>query len=112
MEQPVQLVRRNCTAEEVSLSFVAIVIPKKLEIFSRFNSLSNNPEIKAPSQADECFHCGRSTWKGGDLTDKRPVDLDGVEGKFPHAAQAGVARAEIIDGHMHALIPERLEDGN
>jgi hypothetical protein len=80
LEQLGQLIRRNGLAEKVPLGFVTIVLPQKLQIFRRFNSLSNDPQVKAPSHVDECFDGSRSTGNGGDLADKRPVDLEGIEG--------------------------------
>ena len=55
LEQLGQLIGRNGSTEKVSLRFVTIVFPQKLQIFSRFNSLSNHAEVKAPSHVDECF---------------------------------------------------------
>ena len=75
-----QLIGRNGPAEKVPLGFVTFVCPQKLQIFSRFNTMSNDPEVKAPSYVDECFDGGFSTGNGGDLADERPVDLEGVEG--------------------------------
>jgi hypothetical protein len=56
------------------------VCPQKLQIFRGFNPLSNDPEAKAPSHFDECFDGGRSTGNGGDLADKRPIDLESIDG--------------------------------
>ena len=75
LEELGQPIRRNGLAEKVSLGFVTIVFPQKLQIFSRFNSLSNDAEVKAAAHVDECSDGGRSTGNGGDLADNRPVDL-------------------------------------
>ena len=79
-EQLGQLIRWNGATEEVSLGFIAIVCPQILQIFGRFNSLSNDPEIEASTHVYEFSDSGRSTRNGSDLADKRPVDLEGIEG--------------------------------
>ena len=79
-EQPGQLIRRNRPAEKVPLGFVTFVRPQKLQIVSCFNPLSNDPEMKAPSHFDECPDGGRSTGNRSDLTDERPLDLNGIDG--------------------------------
>ena len=96
-EQPGQLIRRDGQTEKVPLGFITIVCPQKLQIFSCFNPLSNDPEVKASTHVYECSDGGRSIGNGGDLADERPVDLEGIERQFLYAAQAGVTRAEIID---------------
>ena len=45
--------------------------PQKLQIFSRFNSLSVNAEMEAPTHIYECFDGGSSTGSGGDLSKRR-----------------------------------------
>ena len=79
-EQLGQLIWRNGPTKKVPLSFVTVVCPQKLEIFNRFNPLSDDPEVKASSHVDERFDGSRSAGNRGDLADERPVDLDGFEG--------------------------------
>ena len=79
-EQLGQLIWRNGPTKKVPLSFVTVVCPQKLEIFDRFNPLSNDPEVKASSHVDERFDGSRSTGNGGDLAEERPVDLEGIDG--------------------------------
>ena len=49
-----------------------------------------------------------SSASGGDLTDERLVDFQGIDRKLSQIAQAGVSRAEVIDCHLHPSFPQGL----
>ena len=80
LEQLGQLIWRYRPTKKVPLGFVTIVCPQKLQIFSRFNPLSNDLEVTAPAHVDECFEGGCSTGNGGDLAEERPIDLESIDG--------------------------------
>ena len=47
----------------------------------------------------------------GDLADKGLVDLEGIDGKFPQIAEAGIAGAKIVDRDLNIPGPQGVEDG-
>jgi hypothetical protein len=48
-----QLIWRNGRAEKVSLSFITIMCPQKLQILGGFDSLGHDPQVKSPTYVDE-----------------------------------------------------------
>ena len=45
-----------------------------------------------------------------EIPDERAVELEGTDGKVGQIAQAGVARAEVIERKPDALVPQLLHD--
>src|ERR1700730_12539963 len=81
-------------AEIVSLGLVTMVSLKEGRLFLRFHALGNDAQLQASAHADDGGHDGGLVGGGGDLTDERLVDLEGIDGKLSKIAQAGVTRAE------------------
>src|SRR5580658_4923101 len=102
LEQIGELFGRHWSAEIVSLPLVAKVSLKKFQLLLRFHTLRNDPQLKASAHADYRRHDGGLVGSSGDLTDKRLINLQGIDREFPQITQAGVTRAEIIDGNRHA----------
>jgi hypothetical protein len=94
-EQACELLGRHRRAEKVPLRFVTLVSLKKHQLFLSFHALSNDPQLQASAHADHRRHDGRLAGGGGDLTDERLVDLEGIDGKPSKVAQTRVTRAEV-----------------
>jgi hypothetical protein len=60
---------------------------KKRQLFLRFYALGNDPQLQASAHTDDCGHNGRIVGSGGDLTDKRLVDLQGIDRELPQIAK-------------------------
>src|ERR1700674_156897 len=107
-EQLGELVRKYGAAEIVSLNFVTVVSLKKRQLFLRFDTLGDDPQLEASSHADHRGHDGGLVGSGGDLADERLVDLEGVDRKLSQIAQAGVARPEVVDRQLHPFRSQRV----
>src|ERR1700691_553104 len=106
-----QLLAKHSAAEIVSLRLVTLVSREKRQLFFRFHALSNHRKLKASAEPDHCLHDDDFVGHGGDLTDERLVDLEGINGKLPEIAQAGVPRAEVIDRNLHPSLSQCRENG-
>ena len=84
---------------------------KECQLFMCFHALGNDPQVQTSAHADHRGHDGRLVRSGGDLTDERLVDLEGIDREPPQIAQAGVTRAEIIDRQLHPSRSQCFEDG-
>src|SRR5665213_554360 len=111
LTKPGELVGWDWPAEIESLRLVTMVRLQKCQICSRLNALGNDAQVKASANVDDCVHDGRLAVVGIDPTNERPVDFEGIERELLKIAQAGVARAEVIDRHPYPSIPQNLEDG-
>src|SRR5450755_4290205 len=109
-EQLGELLGKHWPADIVSLRLVTSVSLEKCQLFLCFHALSNHPKLKASAQPDHCLHDDDFVGYGGDLTDERLVDLEGINGKLPEIAQAGVPRAEVIDRNLHASVSQCREN--
>jgi len=56
-----------------------MVGPKKLKIFSSFNTLGNDPQVQVLAHLDNCAHFGRLVGITGDSANEPSVDLKGIE---------------------------------
>src|SRR4029077_4875807 len=59
LEQLGELLGNYRTAEIVPLGLVTMVSPKKFQLFLRFHTLCNDPQLQAPAHANDCGHDGR-----------------------------------------------------
>jgi hypothetical protein len=75
-------------AEQVPLPLVTLASLKKCELLRGFNTLCNQPQIKTPAYVDNCTHDARLIGRGGELTDKRLVNLEDVKRKLSKITQA------------------------
>lgn len=81
-----------------------IVTPKgfeRVQLSVRFHSFSHNSEVHRPRQFNDCPNdlpafCARS-----EVSDKRAVDLQRVEGQPVKRAQGRITCAEIVDLKPH-----------
>ena len=83
---------------------------RKCHFLQRFHALRDDPQLEAPGHADHRGHNGRIV-AAADLTDEQLIDLEGIDWKLEQIAQAGVARAEVIDRHLYPSFPHGLEGG-
>jgi hypothetical protein len=90
-----ELLGKHWPAEVISVRFVALVPLEEFQLLLRFHSLGNHAQFQASAHAN---HCGP----------KRLVDLQCIDRELSKIAQAGIARAEIIDGHAHAAGSQRF----
>jgi hypothetical protein len=103
-----ELLGKHWPAEVISLRFVALVPLEEFQLLLRFHSLGNHAQFQASANANHCGHDGGIVGSGGDLADKRLIDLQCIDRELSKIAQAGIARAEIIDGHAHAAGSQRF----
>jgi hypothetical protein len=104
-----ELMRENGLAEIISLSFVTLVSPKKRQLFLRLHALGDDPQFHASAQTYDGTHNGRIVGSRCDLTDKRLVDLQGIDWELTQIAQAGVTGTEIIDCNLYPSSSEFSE---
>src|SRR6202040_709418 len=76
-----------------------------------FYALSDDPQLQAASHADHRGHDGSLRRSGGDATDERLVDLEGVNRKLLQIAQAGITRAEVIDRDSYSFRSKCSQNG-
>ena len=106
-----ELVGGDGLAEIEPLRLVTMFRLQKCQISSRLNTLGNDAQVKASANVDDCVHDGRPAGVGIDPTNERPVDFESIERELLKIAQAGVARAEVIDRHPNPSFPQNMEDG-
>jgi hypothetical protein len=97
-------------AEIVALSLVAILNLQQCRFLLSFYTLSNNLQLKASTDIDDCPYDIEPVRSVGHLTDEGLVNFEGVEWKFMKVAQAGVARAEVVEGYCYSSRAEALKD--
>src|ERR1700731_4555316 len=110
-EQAGELFGKHRPAEIVTLRLVTLVSLKKHELFLRFHALGDDPQLEASAHADHRGHDGRLVGGGGNLTDKRLVDFEGIDRKLSEVTQTRVTRAEVVDRELHPSRSQCLEDG-
>src|ERR1700722_206388 len=96
-EQLCELAGWHRAAEIVSLRLITLVSLKECQLFQRFDAFRHHSQIKASAHTDNRGHDRCLVGNGGELADERLVDLESIDGKFSEIAQAGIARAKVID---------------
>ena len=75
---------------------------KELELFTRFHSLRNYPQLLALANVDHGIDNVRITRVGSDLLHKRLIELQRVDRETPKICKAGITRAKVVDRQPHA----------
>src|ERR1700719_61547 len=89
-------------AEEVALSFRAMLTLKICPLLLRFDPFGDHDVLEALSHVNDGAHNQRVLGIGSDLLDKGPVDFQDVNGKLPKIAEARIAGAEVIHRKVYA----------
>src|SRR4029077_14879060 len=106
-----ELLSRDRAAEIVPLRFVAMAGAKEFQLLSCFNTLRDDAQLEALGHADHRGHNRGILASGTDLADKRLIDFEGIERKSSQITQAGIARAEIVHGHLYPNLSQALQGG-
>src|ERR1017187_4127685 len=83
-------------AEEIALSFRAMLGLKVCPLFSRFDALGYHQVPEALSHVNYGADDRRVIGIGSDLVDKGLVNFQDINGELTKIAQAGIAGAEVI----------------
>src|ERR1700721_4827639 len=78
-KQHSELMGKHRPAEIEALRLIALMSLKESQLFPGFHALGNHPKLHAPAHADDRRHDGRIVRSGGDLADKRLVDLQRID---------------------------------
>jgi hypothetical protein len=97
-----QFVCGQRSAEKIALSFGTMTVLEEGKLCLRFDTLGNDALLELPAHVDDCAHDGRIIRLGGDLIDKRPVNLQDINGEPAKITQTGIAGAEVIHGQVYA----------
>jgi hypothetical protein len=99
-------------AEEVALSFGALLGLKKCSLVLGFDALGDHQMFEALSHANDSSYNLRVIAACGDLLDERPIYLQYVNGKLTKIAQAGVAGAEVIHSKAYTHLFQIIKHAN
>src|ERR1700675_1560059 len=88
-------------AEEEALSFRAAVGPKVGPLLLRFYALGNHDMLETLAHINYGADHRGFVGVGTDLIHKRLINFQGIEGKPPEIAQAGIAGPEVIHGKVY-----------
>lgn len=98
-------------AKVIPLDFVALFMAQKIELILIFDAFGNDFQFQGVRQSDDgsgdrgLFRVGR------DISHKRLVDFQLIDGKVLQAAQAGVAGAKIVKREFQAQAMKLAHDG-
>ncbi len=104
-----ELCRGNRAAEEISLNFIAAVVAQESELGVGFHTLGDDRELQGMPQLDDGSDDGRGIGVFSHIAHEGLVDLEFVHGQPLQVREAGVARAEVIDGELHAHLFEAVQ---
>ena len=93
-------------AEEVALSFRAVMGLKECALFLRFDALGNHALLEVFAHINYGAHDRRVIGIGSDAVDKGLVNFQDINGKLLKIAEAGIAGAEVIHRKVN---PHRFE---
>ena len=91
-------------AEIVALAFIAMLSQKKCTLPRCFHALRDDAQLEAFAHVDNGADNGGIVRAAGNPAHERLVDLQGINRKLPQIAEAGIARAEVIDRELDAQV--------
>ncbi len=99
------MTRSDRPAEQESLPLGTAVRSQEGQLTGGFNALRDHPHAQASAHIDDGFDNTGVIVIRRDVEQERSVDLQGIDWKAPHIAQAGIPRAEIVqrEANSHAL---------
>ena len=98
-------------AEEVALSFRAMLGLQKGPLLLGFDALGHHEVLEALPHANYRAHECLVTGIGSHLVDKGLVDFQDINGEPPKIAEAGIAGAEVVHRKAYSHSFELLKYG-
>src|SRR5664279_5216984 len=95
--------------EEVALAAVARLAPDVVELAGVLDAFGERLDAESLAELDEGVDDGAGLGVSGDVTHERPVDLQRIDGELAQVAEAGIARAEVVDRDAHAQCLEGVQ---
>jgi hypothetical protein len=99
------------SAEEVALSFRAVLGLKVRPLFFGFDALGNHKVLEALSHVNDGAHECRVMGMVSDPVDEGLVNFQDINGKLPKIAEAGITGAEVIHRKVYPHPFELLKYG-
>ena len=103
--------RRYRLAQQESLHLTAALRPNRIELLLGFNALGCCRNTKSAGKHGYGSHDVERAGVVCDVTNKRPVNLDLVEGKALQVAERGIAGTEIVHGDANADLAQPAQYG-
>src|SRR5678815_1883424 len=98
-------------AEIVALALIAMLSQKKCALLRCFHALRDDAQLEAFAHVDYGADNGGIVRAAGNSAHERLVDLQGINRKLPQIAEAGIARAKVIDRELDAQVCESMQYG-
>src|SRR6202044_2753108 len=109
-EQARELLCRNGRREVEALSFRALPGLQELQLIPGLYPLGDHAHVQAPAHIDDGADDAGVVRIAGYVADERLVDLQRIDRKPLHVAQARIARAEIVERNAHAESLQGAQD--
>src|SRR5580658_1402016 len=98
-------------AEEVALSFQAVLALKECQLLLGFDALSNHALLEAFPHVNDGSHNGRVIEIASDLVDEGLVNFQDINWKPLEIAEAGIAGTEVVHRKVYSHRLERVKYG-
>src|SRR5829696_6546093 len=95
------------SGEQEALPEAATELPQHAQLITRLDALGDHVEPECAPDLEHGLHNLAVARAVRDLGHERAVDLEGVEGEAPKAAERGIPRPEVVDDERYAQVAER-----